>query len=153
RAPVSREPYAYPRAHRQGDVSGAKTKGPFNAKGPFAGAAPSSFCSATYTRGADAPRRGPSSPSVCVMPVTAPARYLSAFSPASTFSASQRAMRPRPDQVSPVLGSRYFTAAAPPFLRTLLRASLRPTLPLPPSSSDNWRRSASILTRFALWWV
>lgn len=39
------------------------------------------------------------------------ARYLSAFSPALTFSASQVAIRPRPDHVPPVLGSRYFTFA------------------------------------------
>ena len=37
------------------------------------------------------------------------ARYLSAFSPAFSFSASQVAIRPRPDHVPPVFGSRYFT--------------------------------------------
>src|ERR1700704_951005 len=34
------------------------------------------------------------------------------FSPASCFRLSQLAIRPRPDQVSPVLGSRYFTFAS-----------------------------------------
>src|SRR5262245_66451959 len=76
------------------------------------------------------------------------ARYLSAFSPAETFSASQRAMRPRPDQVSPVLGSRYFTAALI-LRRPPLPARLPPPLPLPPCSSASWRRSPSIFTCLA----
>src|SRR5262245_5069708 len=76
------------------------------------------------------------------------ARYLSGFSPAETFAASQRAMRPRPDQVSPVLGSRYFTAALI-LRRPPLPARLPPPLPLPPCSSASWRRSPSIFTCLA----
>src|SRR5256885_279612 len=48
-------------------------------------------------------------------------RYFSIFSPASCLLLSQLAIRPRPDQLSLVLGSRYFAFTLP----------RRPFLPLP----------------------
>ena len=71
---------------------------------------------------AQSSRRSPRRHQREVEHVSHEARYFSAFSPAFTFSANQRAMRPRPNHVSPDLRSRYLIAER--VLRPRLRAAL-----------------------------